>query len=93
MQRVEVEFAVKSEVVSHGLRVRRQDVLRLEYRGSIILAVIVATFWYMISKSQVMAGDWSTFVTAIVALGLGYGGVNGLSKFAEKKPASPASNS
>ena len=55
----------------------------------IILMIIVATFWYMIFTGQIKQGDWSTFVTAIVSLGLGYGTVNAAHKMADKKPVSP----
>lgn len=54
----------------------------------IILAVIVGTYWYMVFRNQVQAGDFSTFVTSIVALGGVYGSTNGLSKLADKPKAS-----
>lgn len=53
----------------------------------IIMVIICAVYTYMIHKSQVLPGDWSTFVTALVTLGIGYGSVNGLSKFADKSKA------
>ena len=51
----------------------------------IILTIIVSVFTYMIYKEQVNAGDFSTFVTALVTLGVGYGGVNAAHKLASKK--------
>ncbi len=51
----------------------------------IILVIIVGMYGFMVYKSQVNPGDFSTFCKAIVVLGIGYGGVNGLSKLAGKK--------
>ena len=51
----------------------------------IVMTIICGVYGYMIYKSQINAGDFSTFVTALVSLGVGYGGVNAASKLASKK--------
>jgi len=53
----------------------------------IIMTVICAVYIYMIYNKQVLQGDFSTFCTTLVALGIGYGTVNGISKMATKSTA------
>ena len=51
----------------------------------LIMITIVSVYVYMVNKSQVNPGDFSTFCTALVSLGIGYGAVNAGHKLAAKK--------
>jgi len=51
----------------------------------LIMLTIVSVYVYMTYKEQVQVGDFSTFVTSLVTLGIGYGAVNAGHKLAAKK--------
>lgn len=51
----------------------------------LIMITIVVTYWYMVYKGQIQPGDFSTFCTSLVTLGIGYGVVNAGHKLAAKK--------
>ena len=51
----------------------------------LVMLVIVGVYLYMVYKAQVGVGDFSTFCTSLVGLGVGYGAVNAGHKLAAKK--------